>query len=213
MWKLILTVGACVRRNSYANMSEKQEVPVGLFYSTNVFPAICAEGAKECGNCQRCLLAAIDAKPWSTALARRTQHYGARYDYKSRKLVYDAEPLTSCKAVSTVCTFLNPIFRTITADEKATIGQAINNEYVRKQVITPHTDHKGCFGPVIGTASLGDAMTMIFSRAGYEPYSLRLEPGSVLVLSGEARYEWQHELVAESSSTFRRVSITCRLIK
>ncbi len=35
---------------------------------------------------EKALMVSVDAEPWCLDLARRTQHYGFKYDYKSRSI-------------------------------------------------------------------------------------------------------------------------------
>ena len=174
----------------------------GLVYVPGFLPA--AEQAR--------VVAAIDASPWSTALRRRTQHYGWRYDYRSRSLDDTARlgPLPPWAAgLATrlrLAGLVAPQF-----------DQCIVNEYIGAQGIAPHVDMPGIFGPVVATVSLLEAWTMRFaSRRNGRPASLRLAPGSVLLLTGEARYDWTHSIApsaAEPDGTARgrRISATFRL--
>lgn len=81
--------------------------------------------------------------------------------------------------------------------------QAIINLYRPGEGIAPHIDLLNRFGDGIVGVSLGGGMAMRFERAqegaGAEsegqvgpPYEVWLPPRSVLVLAGEARYEWTH---------------------
>lgn len=134
----------------------------------------------------------LDTLPWDTTLKRRTQQYGARYDFRSSKL-HVAPSLPTALALQ-----LGDV----------TFTQCIVNEYVGKQGIGKHIDAP-CFGPVIAILSLGDPCRMVFRR-GKEKHSILLPHNSLLVLSGEERYEWTHEI---SGQTFhRRVSLTYRTI-
>ena len=191
--------------------------PQGLYITKSVYPVKCA--SSECSKtlgCQSCLIAEIDRPQngtpgWSNALDRLTQHYGARYDYKSRSLSYDVGPLASSKAIMRVAMDITPCLRTLSGNDKVEFTQAIINNYVARQRITAHTDAK-CFGPIIITVSLGSPMTMVMSRSGYEPFSVILEGGDIVALTGEARSQWKHELLPDSSQGFRRISLTYRTI-
>lgn len=150
------------------------------------------------------LLAAIDAHPWLTDLARRVQHYGYRYDYKARRVSPEMYlgPLPA---------FLAPL----TARLAMVPDQAIVNEYEPGQGISHHVDCVPCFGDTIASASLGSRCEMEFRRAD-TTQTLLLEPRSLLVLHGEARYEWSHAIRARRSdhgvARTRRVSITFRTV-
>jgi alkylated DNA repair dioxygenase AlkB len=166
---------------------------------------------------QAAVLAFVDAAPWSGALSRRTQHYGWRYDYQARRV---DESL-----------YLGPLpdWAQTLADQFVTDGfvlsppdQMIVGEYLPGQGIAPHVDCRPCFGPVIFSLSLGSACIMQFeSEDTGEKQELRLEPGSLLVLSGEARERWRHSIPARKSDPLpdgtrspreRRVSLTFRTV-
>jgi 2OG-Fe(II) oxygenase superfamily len=77
--------------------------------------------------------------------------------------------------------------------------QAIINLYRPGEGIASHVDLLNRFGDGIVGVSLGGGMAMRFERGdGVEsdgrtgPYQVWLPPRSVLVLTGEARYEWTH---------------------
>jgi alkylated DNA repair dioxygenase AlkB len=93
--------------------------------------------------------------------------------------------------------------------------QAIVNEYVPGQGISAHVDCEPCFKDTIATVSFGWAYEMDFSnRTTAERKSVMLEPGSALVMRGDARYQWLHEIKARKSdhgiARQRRVSLTFR---
>jgi len=76
-----------------------------------------------------------------------------------------------------------------------------------------------CFGPVLCSLSLGSHCMMDLERVeNGEKLSLLLEPRSLLVLSGNARYKWRHAIPGRKTDTFsgqviqrgRRVSLTFR---
>ncbi|HEU4403997.1 MAG TPA: alpha-ketoglutarate-dependent dioxygenase AlkB [Polyangiaceae bacterium] len=160
------------------------------------------------------LLAAIDAEAWGGELKRRVQHYGFRYDYK-RRGVSAAERLGPL-----------PPWAARLAARLAAEGvfgrepdQVIVNEYQPGQGIAPHIDAPA-FGPVVASLSLGSACAMGFEGPGGEALSLWLEPGSLLVLSGEARSAWRHGIAQRRSDVVegerrprgRRVSLTFRTV-
>lgn len=178
------------------------ETPRGLDYLEGAI--VSCEEKEPCYGCQRCLLLDIDSQPWNHDLERRTQQYGAKYDYKAKKLVA-APPFPA--SVERLAEILEPLFEEHSSKKPT---QCIVNEYKRGQKITPHTDHVKLFGPVVVIVSLGDPMKMVLTRPGYTSYSITLEPGTALVLSGESRYNWKHELKPSKDPDFRRVSMTFR---
>ena len=100
--------------------------------------------------------------------------------------------------------------------------QAIVNEYLPGQGIAMHVDRR-CFGPAVATVSLGDAWRMELRRVGAgreEGESILLEPGSALVLTGEARNRWLYGIARRKRERAgggwrprkRRVSLTFRTV-
>ena len=162
------------------------------------------------------LLARIDAVDWLGDLKRRVQHYGWRYDYSARRVTADMRlgPL--------------PPWLTGVADRIAELpefdrrpDQVIVNEYLPGQGISAHVDCEPCFGPTIASLSLGGSADMVFrNRLTDEQATLSLEPLSLLILSGAARYDWTHQIPARKSDLIagvreprsRRVSLTFRTV-
>lgn len=96
-------------------------------------------------------------------------------------------------------------------------NQLIVNEYQPGQGIASHIDCEPCFGDVICSLSLGSACTMVLTHAeDKRQEQIWLAPGSLLVLSDEARYAWLHGIPArlkdscqsETIKRSRRVSLT-----
>ena len=193
--------------------TEPATAPEGLEYRPDFLAASEEEG----------LLAHIDNSDWLTDLSRRVLHFGYKYDYSSRRLDETARigPLPEWLAQ------LSNMVREA-ASEKAKqlldphqpFEQAIINEYLPGQGIAPHID-RDCFGPIVATVSLGSAVNMDFccDSTGDE-YVQRLEPRSLVLLYGDARFKWRHGIVKRQSDTWngqktkrqRRVSITFRTI-
>ena len=75
--------------------------------------------------------------------------------------------------------------------------QAIINLYRPGEGIVPHVDLLNRFGDGIVGVSLGGGVAMGFARTGGgKECEVWLPPRSVIVLSGEARYEWTHGIVS-----------------
>jgi len=162
------------------------------------------------------LIQAIDSQPWITELKRRVQHYGYKYDYKARGITQDFRIGAIPDWLAGLC-----------ADLRAqgyfmrTPDQVIINEYQPGQGISPHIDCVPCFGETIASLSLGSPCVMDFThpQTGAKS-SMLLEPRSLLVLSDDARYAWQHGIAARKIDRFdghmisrtRRISLTFRTV-
>lgn len=165
------------------------------------------------------LLSLIDGAEWSTELRRRVQHYGHRYDYGRRGVVTDAAvasapPLPTWARAQAA----RLVHEGVMAEEA---DQAIINEYLPGQGISPHVDCVPCFGPVVAAISLGSGCVMDFTHPDDgAKVSVPLAPGSLCVMTGPARYTWRHGIAARKSDPGpagrlprgRRVSVTYRTV-
>ena len=132
----------------------------------------------------------IDGGEWSTELRRRVQHYGWRYDYKKRRI--DAS-----MRLGELPEWAQELARRLVNEGlmKELPDQLIVNEYLKKQGITPHIDAQDSFTGQIATVSLLETWGMVFRRRrSKEKVEKRLERRSVAVLTGDARYLWEHEI-------------------
>jgi alkylated DNA repair dioxygenase AlkB len=165
----------------------------------------------------------INAQPWSSNIERRTQHYGARYDYDDKKL-YPAPPMPPQIAVVADLLVALGIFR-----ERP--GQLIVAEYQPGQGIGAHTDHVSRFGETIVSLSLLGTRHMTFTRSAktkkpqaekkvkssttkkkkgrgipfYDisqmpvTHSVPLVRRSLVILMGAARYLYKHAISANKT--------------
>jgi len=167
---------------------------------------------------ERALVQAIgEADQWSTELSRRVQHYGWRYDYKSRQIDKAA--------------YLGPLpewarklgCRLVENDYVPNLpDQVIVNEYVGNQGITAHID-SNAFADGVAMISLLETWEMEFSK-GRRKLIRRLERRSAAVLLGDARYKWKHSIRKRKSEPAdemsgrkrvprgRRISLTFRKV-
>ena len=97
----------------------------------------------------------------------------------------------------------------------------IANEYLPGQGISAHVDCVPCFSDRIASLSLLSPCEMVFRNGKQgDRLSAILEPRSLLILSGAARYEWTHEIPARKSDEVngerrprtRRISLTFRTV-
>lgn len=165
---------------------------------------------------ERALISQIDQQPWLNDLKRRVQHYGYKYDYKARAVTNDSY-------IGGLPPWLNPVSDRLHQEDlfEKTPDQAIVNEYLPSQGISAHTDCVPCFDNAIASLSLGSPAIMQFTHAqAKQKEELYLKPRSLVILSGEARYEWQHAIPARKSDVVngfkierdRRISVTFRNI-
>ena len=163
------------------------------------------------------LLSCIQSEKWLDYLKRRVQHYGFKYDYKTRYVDYSMKignlPPWSL-GLST------KIYDLGYMDEVP--DQMIVNEYLPGQGISAHVDCEPCFGDTIISLSLGSPCVMKFcNKQSNEKIEVLLEPRSIVILKEDARYKWTHEIAPRKKDTFKnrefhrntRISLTFRNIK
>ena len=162
------------------------------------------------------LLNLIDQGEWRSDLKRRVQHHGFRYDYRARRVPKESYlgPLPD---------WLDRIAQRLWKDAlfDRPPDQVIINEYLPGQGIAPHVDCEPCFGHTIASLSLGAPCSMQFSHLHSETScSQRLAARSLLVLEGQARFDWTHGIAARKSDHIdgkkiareRQVSLTFRTV-
>jgi alkylated DNA repair dioxygenase AlkB len=159
------------------------------------------------------LLTKVSARQWKDIPGqRRMQFYGYTYDYLSR----------SIKRTGKLPPWAQQIARRIHEDglSPRTPPQLAVNDYAPGQGIFAHVD-ADIFDDVV-VISLGSPCVMDFADSTSDDTArLLLEPKSVLVLSGDARYRWKHGIAAKASDEWngqsiqrgRRVSLTFRNVK
>jgi alkylated DNA repair dioxygenase AlkB len=167
---------------------------------------------------QRTLLAEIDASPWSTELRRRVQHYGHKYDY-GRRAVSAGEAGSATPVPAWAGVLGDRLHSDGYTDRVA--DQVIVNEYQPGQGISAHVDCVPCFGPAVAAVSLGSACAMEFTSPDRaDRVEVRLEPGSLCVMTGPARHTWRHAIAPRKTDPTpfgraargRRVSVTFRTV-
>ncbi|MCX6048426.1 MAG: alpha-ketoglutarate-dependent dioxygenase AlkB [Chloroflexi bacterium] len=162
------------------------------------------------------LLRCIDAQSWITDLKRRVQHYGYQYDYKARKIAKDMQLGNLPTWLQTVACRLHQDGYISTVPD-----QVIVNEYEPGQGIASHIDCEPCFDNIIISLSLGSGCIMnLTHKIEKTKVPIWLAPGSIVVLQGEARYEWLHGISPRKTDEQdgrklerkRRVSLTFRKV-
>lgn len=163
------------------------------------------------------LIKQIDNSKWLNDLTRRVQHYGYKYDYKSRKI-------DNSFFLGELPNWLKGLAQKITENNLIDFipDQAIINEYESGQGIAPHIDCEPCFGDTIISLSLGSTCVMNYEN---EPNSknkigIFVEPRTLLLMKKESRYNWYHGIPQRKTDKFnnenfkreRRISITFRKV-
>jgi alkylated DNA repair dioxygenase AlkB len=162
------------------------------------------------------LLAEIDAQPWLSELKRRVQHYGYKYDYKSRFVDVTMR-------LGDLPVWAANVGRTLleAGHVPEMPDQVIVNEYLPGQGIASHVDCTPCFTDTIAAVTLGTACVMDFThKSSRQRIPVGLRPRSLIVMTGEARYDWLHGIAARQSDVVggrrlprgRRVSVTFRKV-
>ena len=156
------------------------------------------------------LAAAIDTDPWDTSWERRRQYYGATYGR-------DAGPVRPVPAWG------RALAQRMHRDgiSARVFDQMLVNEYLPGQGIALHHDHAPFDRTVVSLSLLSPCIMDFRNPKDGRRESLLLEPRSLLVLSDDARYEWQHGIARRKNDRWqglvipreRRLSVTFRLIK
>jgi alkylated DNA repair dioxygenase AlkB len=163
------------------------------------------------------LISAIDsASAWSSAMRRRVQHYGYKYDYRTRTIDMT---MVAAPFPDWLIDLRQMLYHRRLLTEFA--DQAIINEYLPGQGIYRHIDCEPCFGPEIVSLSIGSDCVMEFThRLSQQTQCMVLSRRSVLRLTDEARFEWMHGIPARRTDRYdgrrivrqRRISITFRKV-
>ena len=159
----------------------------------------------------------LDTAPWSCELSRRVQHYGFKYDYKSRRI---DESMHIGKLPDWLHELAERLHQAQFFDEAP--DQVIVNEYLPGQGISPHIDCQPCFGDTLVSLSLCSTCTMDFIHAETgEQQPVFLPRRSIAVLKGDSRYCWKHAIAKRRQDVHdgqifirqRRISLTFRKVK
>jgi alkylated DNA repair dioxygenase AlkB len=132
---------------------------------------------------------------------RKTQSYGWRYDFDDASF-QPAEPIP---------TWLEPLRDKAAVLAGSEIAHALVARYDAGAGIGWHKD-RSVFDRVVGISLNTPAVLRFRQRAetGFRRLNLPVEPRSAYLLSGEARYDWEHRIVPGDrlrfSVTFRTLS-------
>jgi alkylated DNA repair dioxygenase AlkB len=152
----------------------------------------------------------IDAEKWDTTWERRRQPYGAVYGKKDG--IPRPIPEWGLKLAAR-------LFGDGISDRQ--FDQMLVNEYLPGQGIALHHDYSPFDRTVVSISLLSSCVMDFRQPKSGEDHSLLLERRSLLVLSDEARYEWQHGIARRKNDPWhgllvprsRRLSITFRVSK
>ncbi|XP_076903541.1 alkylated DNA repair protein ALKBH8 homolog [Bidens hawaiensis] len=174
------------------------------------------------------LLAAVDARPWHSLAKRRVQHYGYEFRYDIRN-VNTHQPLGEIPSFVACVTERIPLFRNLNEAVDISLDQLTVNEYPAGVGLSPHIDTHSAFEGSIYSLSLSGSCIMEFRAYAGDTNSsnllrkaIYLPPRSMLLLSGEGRYAWQHyiphhkvDMVKDTMIRRgpRRVSFTFRKVR
>lgn len=184
---------------------------------------------------------------WEDLLARRVRHYGYRFNYSTRGV--DGIDTTSDGAAggaggggseglagggaADAPTAPVPPFPPRVAEIASRIAatgllpvdgppdQMTLNEYLPGRGIAPHVDTHSAFEDGLCSLSLGAPIVMQFRHSDGRSKQLDLPRRSLLVLTGAARYDWEHHIAARRTDIVdgvvrkreRRVSFTFRRVR
>ncbi len=155
------------------------------------------------------LLKKLQNESWYDALSRKVIHYGTQYRYFANEPTRD---------VAQIPEWIPPL---IVGDKSMNnfFNQIIINAYLPGEGIGSHVDDVKQFGDTIATLSLGSTCVMDMTHKQNKT-AIFLPRRSLLILEGEARYQWSHgiakrkkDLVPGSQHKItrtKRVSITYR---
>jgi len=155
------------------------------------------------------LVAAIEQGTWDTTWSRRRQLYGATYGSGA-----ESSPPIPAWGVALAMRLHKEGWSDRPFD------QMLVNEYLPGQGIALHRDYAP-FDRTVVSLSLLSPCVMDFRHARDDrSESLQLHPRSLLVLSDEARYVWQHGIARRKNDRWqaeliprrRRLSVTFRLL-
>ncbi|KAJ2719546.1 hypothetical protein GGI07_005155 [Coemansia sp. Benny D115] len=132
---------------------------------------------------------------WYRIQERYIKHYGHSFDYK-RKHVGSASMTASTELprwlqpyIDRLCQLLPPLFARGPPD------QITIQRYPPGAGIAFHTDSHSAFTETLVSLSMGTPVHMEFRKLSTGGTAMvDLEPGSLVVMTGEARYGWEHAI-------------------
>ena len=144
--------------------------------------------------------------------SRRVLQFGYEYNYRTGGVLSPLPPPPP-NVQALVTDIIRPLG--IVPDDKV-LNQCIVNKYEPGQGIGAHVDVT-TFDDYICCFTLGSGTEMVFTK-GANKRSLYVSPGSLYIMSGEARYRWKHAMPARKRDKDygprgTRLSVTFRTVK
>ncbi|KAI9005333.1 hypothetical protein BC832DRAFT_557065 [Gaertneriomyces semiglobifer] len=221
--------------------------PLLLSFAKRVSPDVALADPKEILECVPGLHAVLDfvtpeeecevlmhihdetrADKWIPLNKRRVQHFGYRFDYPLNTVIMDTDIIDP---IPPWCASLLERYQTHFPEFQYP-DQLTINEYWPGAGIAPHGDRHSVFTDCIVAISLGSGVIMEFRRPAdhqshdsspteFVAYNVYLPPRSLIVMSGESRYRWEHSIRPRRTDIIHgravergtRVSLTFRNIK
>jgi alkylated DNA repair dioxygenase AlkB len=161
---------------------------------------------------ERDLLTDVETGPWETGWRRRIQQYG---------LGYAGEHGRKASWIRDIPNWLDALAKRVEPFFNRFPENSVINEYIPPLGIGPHRDYP-TFGATVACVSLGSDIVMDFIHPERDLRVAVFVPArSLWVITGEARYQWQHSIATrlsdvvngEKRARARRVSITFRTAK
>ncbi|KAJ3071289.1 hypothetical protein HDU98_005566 [Podochytrium sp. JEL0797] len=216
-------------------------LPSGMSYLPNVLSV-----AQE-----RQLLATIAATPFESAnIRRRLQFHGEVYYHTTHDVAALQPSKTHWNPLSNMQWFVDHVLESTSHVYSPVVqpSQVLVNEYIGDRGLSCHLEDPDAFGHYIYTVSLVNPVWMdlkpvLEASAGTNgidsngnkprrepddlvPMRILLEPRSVLILSGDARYKWMHGITKTKSvqmpngqasvlrdENYKRLSLTMRYMR
>jgi alkylated DNA repair dioxygenase AlkB len=153
----------------------------------------------------------LDNNEWTPvtnyANSRIVQQYGYLYNYSNHKSNTKTKDMIPCldnikNDIKYICLELGLI------DNEYIFNQCIVNNYYKNQKISKHIDALA-FDKIICCLTIGNSGIMRFLLDDNK-YDIIVQPNSLYIMSGDARYKWTHEMLPNKEE--RRISITYRKI-
>jgi len=145
------------------------------------------------------LINEIKNNEWNHDLSRLTQHYGYKYNYKTRNIT-DNDYIGDLP--DWISPFIDRIKNTNLIEKSP--DQIIINRYLPGEGIADHVDVATIFKNQIYSISLGSGTTIKFKRRNSnETCIVYLPKRALLIMENDARYKYTHEIEKRHTDTVK----------